>query len=67
MSRFYQGYALTFASEIDLPGATEIDAVPEMVVDVTIAHGQVPVERCHDRRESGTTLHGAMTQPPRPV
>jgi hypothetical protein len=50
MSRLYRGYALTFESEIDLPGATEIEPLPETIVDVTIAHRRVPAERGWDRR-----------------
>jgi hypothetical protein len=50
MSRLYRGYALTFESEFDLPGATEIEPLPETIVDVTITHGRVPAERCRDRR-----------------
>lgn len=50
MSRFYRGYALTFESEIDLPGATEIEPLPEAAVDVAIARRHIPAERCRDRR-----------------
>jgi len=65
MNRFYRGYALTFESEIDLPGATEIELSPDIGVDVTIAHGRVPAERCHDRRGFFARLdEGVLVAPP---
>jgi len=65
MSRFYRGYALTFASEIDLPGATEIESLPKTIVDVMIARGHVPTERCRDRRGFFARLdEGVMISPP---
>lgn len=65
MSRFYRGYALTFESEFDLPGTTEIEPLPEMVVDVAIAYGRVPAERCRDRRGFFARLdEGVLVSPP---
>jgi hypothetical protein len=65
MSRFYRGYALTFTSDIDLPGATEIEPLPEMIADVTIARGHVPAERRRDRRGFFARLdEGLLVSPP---
>jgi hypothetical protein len=65
MSRFYRGYALTFESEIDLPGSTEIEPLAETIVDVTIARGRVPAERCRDRRGFFARLdEGLLVSPP---
>ena len=65
MSRFYRGYALTFESEIDLSGATEIEPLPEMVVDVAITCRRIPAERCRDRRGFFARLdEGVLVSPP---
>jgi len=65
MSHFHRGYALTFESEFDLPGATEIEPLPETIVDVTIAHGRIPAERCRDRRGFFARLdEGVLVSPP---
>ena len=65
MSRFYRGYASIFSSEIDLPGATEIEPLPETVVDVAITCGRVPAERCRHRRGFFARLdEGILVSPP---